>query len=182
MANFHIVGRTSHLGTVQKTFNWQVSIPKPNSVTGVDEWTDSLLLRARSASIPGTTITAMDSQFMGMKQFFAGNAELEHTLAIEFEEFEDQRMLKFLNAWTQSMFNTQDAQNGGGGNYKSKNDYCVDLELTLFASDTSKLEKKIIFHNCWLQSISASELAYGDAGGVKMSTTFQWDYFTIDNS
>lgn len=179
--NLHIVGRSSHLGVIQKTYNWQVRIPKPRGVQS-PEWEEDLLLRARSASIPGSTITTIESMFMGMKQHFAGNAELEHTLTVEFEEFEDQKMLKFLNDWIRTIFDTQNDTFGGGGNYETKADYCVDLELILFASNKEKLERKITFHNCWLQAVAAADLAYGDAASVKYSTTFQWDYYTIDRA
>ena len=37
--NLHIVGRSSHLGVIQKTYNWQVRIPKPTGVNSV-EWVE----------------------------------------------------------------------------------------------------------------------------------------------
>ncbi len=179
--NLHIVGRTSNMGAVQKTYNWQVRIPKPRGVES-PEWEEDLLLRARTASIPGAQINAIESTFMGMKQFFAGNAEMEHQLAVEFEEFEDQKILVYMNEWLRTIFDFQNAQNGGGGSVSNKEDYCVPVELILFDGKTDKLSKKITFHNCWLQNLNSVSLAYGDSASVKYPANFQWDYYTVDRA
>lgn len=179
--NLHIVGRSSHLGSVQKTYNWQVRVPKPTGVNA-PEWEEDLLLRARSAAIPGAQINAIESQFMGMKQFFAGNAELEHQLSVEFEEFEDQKVLEFLNGWISTIFDFQNAQGGGGGQVTKKEDYAVDVELIMYSSDREKLEKKVTFHNCWLQNLNSVSLSYGDSASVKYPANFQWDYYTVDRA
>ena len=181
--NFHIVGRTADIRDVQRTYNWQVQIPAPTAIAGA--WpADDLLLRARSAAIPGITINTIESSFMGMKQHFAGNATLEHTLAIEFEEFEDQKVLSYLNEWTKAMFDTQTATDGGGAitAAEKKSDYAVDVTLDLYANNKEKLDKKITFHGCWLQNIGSVALAYGDAASVKYACTFQWDYYTLDKA
>jgi len=182
--NNHIIGRTSNIGDVQRTYNWQVVIPKPVGVTTAPEWDGDLLLRARSAAMPGVTINAIESTFMGMKQFFSGNAELEHTLAIEFEEFEDQKVFTYLNAWIATIFDTQNIAQGGGSavNVDGKSDYAIQLELYLYKNNTDKMPKKITFHNCWLQNIGSATLTYGDSSSVKIPATFQYDYYTIDKS
>lgn len=181
--NFHIVGRTSHIGDVQRTYNWQVSIPKPIAVSAPD-WEEDLLLRARSAAIPGVTINQIESSFMGMKQQFAGNATLEHSLAVEFEEFEDQKILEYLNLWSRSIFDTQNVTNGGGAftAAESKADYSVTLTLNMFKNNRESTPKKILFHNAWLQSYSSVSLGYGDASSVKYPATFYWDYYTIEDA
>ena len=179
--NFHIVGRTSNLGTVQKTYNWQIRISKPSGVLGTD-WTSDLLLKAKTASIPGVTINNIESMFMGMKQNYAGNATLEHTLSVEFEEFEDQKVHGYLHAWVNTIFDSQSVQDGGGGSVANKSDYATTIELQLYSSDRKKLPKKITFHNAWIQNVAQVDLSYGDAGAVKFSTTFQWDYYTVDST
>lgn len=182
--NNHIIGRMSNMPDVQKTYNWTVLIPKPTGVTTAPEWDGDLELRARSAALPGITINAIESQFLGMKQFFSGNAELEHTLAIEFEEFEDQKVFRYMNAWAAAIFDTQNIAQGGGAavNVESKADYAVQLELFLYKNNTDKLDRKIVFHNCWIQNIGSAALTYGDSSAVRIPCTFQYDYYTLERS
>ena len=184
--SFHINGRAGKFGDVLKTYNWQVSFSShPGNTDG-----DDMTFKARSAAIPGTTINNIESSFMGMKQHFAGNATLEHTLAIEFEEFEDSKVLKYLTNWQEFIFSTQKANSSGdlGGKSAStgKNTgafpYSTTATLTLYKANGEASNTKINFHNCWLQSFTSVSLAYGDAGSVKYPATFYWDWYEVVNS
>jgi hypothetical protein len=179
-SNMHISRLKSIQADVQRTYNWEVIIEKPAGLSG-DFWEDdTLILRARSAMIPGSTITPIESTFMGMKQYFAGNSELEHVLAIEFEEFEDQKLGKLLNAWQRIIFDAQTDKLGEGDTVASKADYIApEFKLRMLKQDGEPMDEAIVFENCWLQNFASVQMAYGDASAVRYSCSFQWDYYKL---
>lgn len=164
---------------------WEVRIGKPAILSslpvGQNLFTDEMLLRARTATIPAAQVTTLETDFMGMKQFYAGNTTLGHTLSIDFDEFEDQKIYKYLYEWTNAIFNFSNEQAGGrrviGAADKEK--YSTDIELKLLKGDGEQLGKKIKFVNAWIQSFNEGSLAYGDASKITYSATFQYDYFKL---
>lgn len=183
MNNMHIANRMSNIDKdVQRTYNWEVDITVPVSIKDkTDILNDDITLRARNVTIPGSTTTAIQSDFMGMKQYFAGASELEHTLAIEFEEFEDMSVSKLLNAWQRACYDDQNLDNNE--TQSSKSGYTAEsFVLRFFDQNGSALPKKIEFHGIWLQSFASVSLSYGDSAAVKYPATFQWDYYTITDS
>lgn len=181
-SNMHISRLKSIDADVQRTYNWEVIVQEPPGLAGLGQgfWEDNTItLRARSAMIPGSTTNAIESTFMGMKQFFAGNSELEHVLAIEFEEFEDQKLGKLLNAWQRIIFDSQ-TDKDGGDTVSSKAAYCSpQFELRMLKQDGEPMDQSIIFENCWLQNFASVQMAYGDSSSVKYSCSFQWDYYKL---
>lgn len=185
MPNYHIVGKLGNFADVQKNNMWEIRIGKPAILkslpVGAGTFTDELLLRARTATIPAATVTTLETDFMGMKQFYAGNTTLQHTLSIDFDEFEDQKSYKYLYEWTNAIFNWTDETNGGhrviGAADKSK--YATDIELKLLKGDGEQMGKKIKFINAFITTFNEASLAYGDASKITYSATFQYDYFKL---
>ena len=165
---------------VQRTYNWEVDITLPKLISSTTG-TEDLTLRARNASIPGSTVNAIQSDFMGMKQFFAGNSELENNLSIEFEEFEDQLLLNVLSKWqsiTYDHFNT--ASNSSASTKTGAKGYAAEsFILRFFDQGGENLGKAIKFHGIWLQSYQSVQVSYGDSNAIKFPTTWQWDYYEI---
>tara|TARA_R110001606_G_scaffold88448_6_gene199274 strand:- start:1936 stop:2484 length:549 start_codon:yes stop_codon:yes gene_type:complete len=178
-SNMHISRLKSIAADVQRTYNWEVIVQQPAGLSG-DFWEDdTITLRARSAMIPGSTTNAIESTFMGMKQFFAGNSELEHTLNIEFEEFEDQKLGKLLNAWQRIIFDAQ-TDSGSGDTVSEKAAYCSpQFKLRMLKQDGEPMDEAIIFENAWLQNFASVQVSYGDSSSVKYSCSFQWDYYKL---
>lgn len=179
-SNMHISRLKSIAADVQRTYNWEVIVQEPAGLTGSGFWEDdTLTLRARSATIPGSTVNTIQSDFMGMKQFFAGNSELEHVLNIEFEEFEDQKVGKLLNAWQRIIYDAQN-DNNNGETVSDKSQYVSpEFKLRMLRQDGEPMDEAIIFENCWLQNFASVQMAYGDSSSVKYSCTFQWDYYKL---
>ena len=182
-SNMHISRLSTIDADVQRTYNWEVNVTIPPGLESLGftqgELDSTITLRARSAMIPGSTVTPIESTFMGMKQYFAGNAELEHVLSIEFEEFEDQKLGKLLNAWQRIICDTQ-SDKGDGDTVVSKSDYCSpEFKLTMLKQDGEALPQSVIFVNAWLQNFASVQVAYGDSSSVKYSCSFQWDYYKL---
>lgn len=176
----HIVGRTSHLPDPQRDYNWNIFVPKPNCVNVWDP--NGLTLRAQTASIPGKQIAAIETAFMGMKQYFSGNPQLDGTLAVEFLEFEDRNVDKWLRAWLEAIYGTENALNGGHAiaSASKKSEYAVDIVLTI-KNQTGDDNQTIRFKNAWIQNVAAVSLSYPGGSAVKYSATFQYDYYETVN-
>ena len=173
MANFTAAGRLKDLPDIQKNYMWELFIP---SIEDLDQ--DDMVIRCRTASIPGRTIAPIESNFMGTKQFYPGKSKYTGNLAIQLEEFEDQKVHQALHSWMQSIFD-YDPKSGTAGQSKAagKNDYSVDVTLKLYKGDGSDVDKKIRFYNCWPTSVGDAALDYAGPDSVKYDVTFQFDYW-----
>ena len=79
MANFTIENRMKKLPDIQRTWMWELLIPAIANVTGgIMGDVDDLIIRVRSAVIPGRQIESMTSEFMGMKQYFPGKTTFKY--------------------------------------------------------------------------------------------------------
>lgn len=178
MANFTIDGRLKNLPDVQKNYMFEIRIPHD----GFDSFSDEgLLIRARTAVIPGRDNTPIESHFMGTKQVFPGKTEFTGALQITFDEFEDQMITTAINEWQQMIFD-YNPQSGTAGAQKvpSKRDYTKTVTLVMYRSNGTQLDKKIKFYNCWPKTIDDAQLDMQSSDKVQRSVTFQYDYWLLD--
>jgi hypothetical protein len=149
-------------------------------VTGGKANTEDLIIRCRTASIPGRGFDSIESNFMGMKQFFPSKPTFSNTLAVTIEETEDQKVGKALYAWRQKIFDVDPASpKAGVSSGLVKRDLAKDIFLLMYRYNGSSFEKKIKFVNAWIQNVDDVGLDYAGNDAVKYSVTFQYDFWVL---
>ena len=174
--SFSIDNRMSDLPDIQRQYLYELEIPALDGITQ-----DDMILRVRSAVIPQRGIEVIESNFMGMKQFFPGKPTFSHTLTVDFEEFEDQKVLQYFYAWFEKM-NVLDPNNDQSGVAKKSEDkksISEDITLKMYSFDGTKLEKKIKFVKAYPETFADSTLGYANNDSVKMNVTFRFDYWLL---
>jgi hypothetical protein len=172
---FHTKNALANLPDPQKGWAWELYIPNIAELK-----MDEMLVRCRTAAIPGRTFEVMESIFMGTKQFFPGKETTERTLTVQMEEFEDQRTYKQLQSWADTIFDyNPDSATAGRRKAPKKSGYSVNVSLQLYKANGEKMDKKIVFYNAWPNSISAPALDYNATDSVKFDVVFQYDYYKI---
>lgn len=175
ITNFTSVGTFAGKPDIQVDYLWSVFINRPRAVSDWPAGNDGMIVRARTAVIPGRSHTAIESFFLGTKQSYPGRSEYPGTFSVQFEEFQDQVVLSALNAWNQAIFDIKTGKRVSN----LKKDYTTDIILTCFGTDGVELPKKIKFKNAWIQSTGDVSLSYEGNGAVKYDVTFQYDYWEL---
>jgi hypothetical protein len=177
LTNFTSDGVFQGKPDVQVDYLWELYIPKPRRVdSGWDASSDGMIVRVRSAVIPGFTTGTIESYFLGTKQFYPGRTDFDGTFAAQFEEFQDQKVLTAITAWKNAIFNRETGERVSN----RKSDYCCDVVLTCYGTDMKPLPKKIRFVNAWIQAVGSVALSYEGSGAIKYETTFQYDYPVVE--
>lgn len=177
---FTVQERMSHLPDVQKSYMFELYIPAFTdlSADGQGVTDEDLIIRAKTATIPGRDHEMLESVFMGTKQYFVGKATYSSTLEVSFDEFEDQKMTKYFKAWQQRLFN----QETGHMEVSTKSQYTKNIVLYLYKGDGTPLEKSIVFVNAWPKTTGDSALDMAGAEKVTRSATFQYDFWKLIDS
>jgi len=183
--SFHIDQRLGSLPDPQKTWTWELAISDISSIVpGLTS--DDLTIRCRSASLPGRGSETIESSFFGMKQKFASKPTFGMTLAVSFEEFEDQKMSKALYAWNNKIFDTNfsSAQAGGSQAVQKRSiagklGYATNIFLNQYTYDRTKLEKSVKFFNAFPQDVGDVGLDYAGSGSVIYNVTFSYDRWEL---
>lgn len=175
---------------IQRTFMWEVWFKGIGTALGLpSDMEDTIILHARSASIPARGNDEIESNFGGMKQFFPGKPTFgSNDTTIEFEETEDQTVTSFLYTWNEMIFGTNSTDAsinrlGHSNGVRKRDSYTCDIELIPFKygpqSGSDKLPYKFVFKNAWLSNVGEVSLAYADSGAVKYSATFKFDFWEL---
>jgi len=179
--NFHIIGRTGHLPDVQRNNLWELDIDTPKCISPSVWNASEMILKARKAKIPSKDVSDITTDFMGMKQHYAGDAkDLESTLEVDFQEFEDQNVRKALFAWSEAIWQVQNSKQDSAGHSSaaSKKEYSTTITMTLYKNNSEKAGV-VKFYNAWLKTIGAVDLGYDSTDSIKYSATFVYDYYDI---
>lgn len=181
MPNFTIEGRLKGLKDIQRPWMFELVIPDASVLTNGIANTEDLIIRCRTASIPGRGFDTIESNFMGMKQFFPSKPTFSNTLAVSIEETEDQKVGKLLYAWRQKIFDVDpQSVKAGSSTGLVKRDLAKDIFLLMYKYDGTSFEKKIKFVNAWPQNVDDVGLDYAGGGeSVKYSVTFQYDFWLL---
>jgi len=171
MANQTFEGRLASLGDIQKTYMWELYIP---SIEELD--TDDMLLRVRSAQIPGRTIEQITSFFMGTQQKFPGKTTYTETFTTLFEEFEDRKVFKAINSWMDYIFNYSPSDSNGGAASGDKKALSKTITLRMLSTQNEKIGE-VKFFGCWPQNIAEVEMSYEAGEAVKHTVTWSFDFW-----
>lgn len=178
MANFTIDGRMKNLPDIQRQYNFELLVP---NIGDFDQ--DDMILRVRTATIPSRAVEVIESNFMGMKQFFPGKALFTNTLVVQYEEFEDQKVTTQLYDWQQKLFDVDpDSRTAGSGQESGKRNVTRDISLVMYGYNGKKLKKKIVFYNAFVENVGDSALGYANNESVKYDVTFRFDYWKLINA
>lgn len=181
MPNFTIEGRMKTMKDVQRTWMWELIIPAADLGLGVGVSNEDLIIRCRSAVIPGRGNDPITSNFVGMQQFFFGKPTFGgNTFAVTLEETQDQKVTNFLYAWQQKIFDIElNSNTAGQSQVPNKRDAAKDIFLDCYAYDGGNLEKKFKFVNAWPTTVDPVTMDYTGNDSVKFSVTFQFDFWSL---
>lgn len=182
MPNFHIEGRQKAMKDIQRNFLFEVSIPEISSIVTSITDEEEFIIRAKTASIPSKSITPIESYFMSQKSLWAGRQELSHTLTVDFEETEDQKILNAMYEWQNIFINMKDDDAEGGhaklGTTK-RNGQTTNIFLKMYKYNGEMCENMIKFVNGWVSDVSEVGLDYSGNESVRFSVTFSYDYWNL---
>lgn len=181
MAQFTVEGRLKGLRDVQRTWLWELVIPEIANVTaGEMKNVEDLIVRCRSASIPARGNEGVQSNFMGMSQWFPGKPTFPQTFDVTIEETEDQIVHKALTKWQDVIFNVDPTSPMGGSSTRPlKRDMAKDIYLIMYKYNQDEMEKKIRFYNAYPENVGEVALAYSDNASVSFSCTFKYDFWRL---
>jgi len=181
MANLTIEGRAKTLPDIQRTWMWELIIPSIADVTdNIMGDVEDLVIRARTASIPARGNEPIESQFIGMKQFFPGKPTFGNTFEVTIEETEDQIVHRALTNWQNLIFNiSPNAVDGGQSLRPLKRDVAKDVYLLMYRYNGDEMRERIRFYNCFVQNVGDVAMAYSDNAAVQFSCTFQFDFWSF---
>lgn len=180
MANFTIEGRMKTLPDVQRGWMWELLIPAIADVTGgIMSDVEDLIIRTRSAVIPGRTIEAMTSEFMGMKQYFPGKTTFTSTFTTSIEETQNQIVWKALKYWQNQIYLVDPvAPTGGASQRPTKRSVAKDIFLIEYSYDGKPLDGKVRFYNAYPEGVGDVTISYEAAEQVKYDVTWRYDFWT----
>lgn len=189
MPDFTIEGRRiKKLPDVQKVWLWELVISNITDLIdiGASELEDDLIIRARTASIPGRGIEQITSNFMGMAQLFPGRPTFGRSISVQFEETQEQLISKFLYAWNEALYTVTPGEDSAGVSTKAtKRELTKTMYLNMYASGGTNdkiLEKRIKFWNAWPSTVTDVGLNYTTTDSVKYDCTFSFDFWTLEST
>lgn len=147
---------------------------------------DEMLLRAKTATIPGKSFGELTTEFMGSKLVYPGKATVDGDLSIQFDEFQDMKISKILHRWSNLMFNHAidediDATGITGGAYSNYlKDYSATIIVDIYDSTlTNKLPISYKFRFAWPKEIASAELNMDGDSKLTRSVTFKYSTFEV---
>jgi hypothetical protein len=180
MPQFTIEGRMKQLPDIQRNFLFEVVVPGITDVTTAINQED-LIIRVRSAVIPQRGNEPIESNFMGMKQFFPGKPTFSNSLNIVCEETEDQKITKALYDWQQKIFDINPSSpTAGSSQVPVKRRACKDIFLLMYKYNGTELEKKVRFVNAFPETVDDVSLGFAENAAVQYSVTFRFDYWVLE--
>lgn len=183
-SSFHIDKRLNRLPDVQRTYNWELMVPRINEVCDTITDPEDFIIRTRSVTLPSRGNEPIESFFLGMKQVFSGRPIFTNIITVLMEEFEDQAVLQALYEWQENVFSVDVNGTTGGASKKAqkRNGYATDMYINTYKQDHSALPKTIKCVNCWPSQVDEVSLDFQAQESVKYSVSFSFDYWVPENS
>lgn len=185
MAQFAIESRLKNLPDAQRNFMFELIIPGIGAVTdGIMKKDEDLAVRVRSAVIPSRGNDPIESNFMGMKQFFPGRPSFGgNTFDVTIEETEDQIVHRAITAWQNQIFNIRLSDPTNGASLRPlKRQLTRDVYLLEYKYNQELMTNKVHYYNAFVQNVGDVSLDYSGGELVRYSVTFQYDFWDFENS
>jgi len=165
MGNMSVNNLKANLSNPARSYLWDIIIP--NMVGGGE--TETVMLRAQSATIPGRTQGAIPVPY---KQtggiMFPGKLGYAHTWACTFIEGEDRKVFDSFYAWLQNI--VHDVDNVGIGDISVKQDIILQM-LSTKGNEWMKI--KLI--GCYPREVGDVALTYADEATINFAVTWSFD-------
>lgn len=156
---------------------------------------NAITIRARQAKWAGKQFDELSTIFMGSKVNYPGMPKVDGDLKIQFDEFQDTRVITFFSSWMNLIFNSNfngvDSYDGdiagkitqGGSLSSAKKDYSCDISVYITDSTTNyEVPVYCKFYNCFPKEFADISLDSTQNGSVKPDITFKYDYFEYKSS
>ena len=178
--NFTIEGRRKlDMPDIQRAWMWELCILDIGDVTDHIMDVEDLIVRVRTAVIPGRQIESMTSEFMGMKQYFPGKTTFASTFTSTIEETQDQMVWKALKYWQNQIYLVDPKVPAGGASQRpTKRSIAKDIFLIEYGYNGEPLDEKVRFYNCYPEGVGDVTISYESADQVKFDVTWKYDFWT----
>lgn len=154
------------VGNPQRAYEWEVSLTT-NSIGG----NVSLLnRRAKSVSIPETSVDTIIINYKSRKAHYAGRSASPSTVTIVFWEDEDQNVYQFFKNWMEDKLT--DSEVGGG---VTADQYTADMFIKTLAHDSTTPTGTFRLTRVFPISIGDIQLSYDQSEHMEVSVTFSFD-------
>jgi hypothetical protein len=164
MADMGINSLKNNVTNPARTYLWEVIFANPLGGN-----TDTLLLRARSTSIPGRSVGDIHLPYKGTGGVeYPGKLTFPHDWSCTFVESEDGKTWNALYDWSQKIVN---AETGTSGLIIK-----TDVYLNLLNTDGSSRDK-IKLVGAYIKNIADVALDYGGEALVNIVATWRYDYW-----
>jgi hypothetical protein len=183
MANFTIENRLGLIKDIARSWLYELIIPDIKTVTNnvIDQ--EGLIVRVKSAVIPGRSIELIESVYLGMKQLFPGKPSFTNSLALSIDETEDQIVLKAINEWQQNIFDIDNLSPTGGYSKKpNKRSMTTKVILRMYAYNGVKLPNDFVMYNCFPSSRDDITLSMESNDKVQVPLTLSFDFWKLEPS
>lgn len=179
---------TSNLANTRdlaKSYLFQVIFePEEGSSVAAIMNTDSLTLKARSATLPAKSFGELTTEYLGTKLVFPGKATIDGEFTVKFDEFQDMEISKVFHAWQQLIFNhgfRNDFAQGdvtGGASSNRMTDYTSMIRIRLWDSALKEvLPIEYRFYYCFPKETQAFEMDMEGDSKIQRSITFRYSTF-----
>lgn len=183
MGLFHIEDRLKNAPDIVRSYNWEVIIPDIGSVSESVKDIDDLVVRARITELPSRGVEKIESNFVGMKQFFPGKPTFSNQIPITFEEFEDQLVSKAMYEWANKIFDVRsNSPTGGVAQVDKKREIAKDIIINQFDYNGENLQRSYKLFNCFIENIEAISLDYTSNESIKIPVVFSYDFWELIKS
>lgn len=166
MSDFHI-NKLTPLGDVARSYLFEINIPNIEQLDQAD-----MLIRAKTASIPGKTAEPLEVFFKGMKKKIPGKVQSTDTVEFSFVEYDDFKVSKAFNSWMNSIF---DIEKTGLASTNIIKDLQKNVEIVMFNVAGDRIAS-VMLHNAWPSAIADVSLAYDGAESILQSITMTCDF------
>lgn len=158
------------------------------TATGDDAGT-TLMLRARSITLPKKTISKINTQYMGSKRNYPGRTTTDSDVTVKFDEFQDLATQRFFFEWQNAIYNhavpagpkgvSQFSIEPGGAVSDFIAQYTAEVEVHLYDSALkNELSNYWVFYDVF--PIDSGTVSLDAEGDGKVSPEIQFNYNTWD--
>ncbi len=156
---------------------FEVNVNYPGYTGGQKEMTNFM---CRAASLPGSTIAAVEVPFRGRIIKLAGDRTFEPWQLTVYNDTTFEVRDAF-EAWMDGM-NTHAGNSAERANNNGVGTYATNMEV-IQLNQLGEGVKTYFLKNCFPTNVSAIDLDYSQAGEIEQFTvTIEYDYWTNDNT
>lgn len=160
-----------------------------------DNGNEEFMLRCKKVSLPKKSFgTPIETNYMGSKKTYPGRAEVNGTVTLEFDEFQDLVTSRMLHQWQSLIYDHSINEDGGdighngtqlsgGAASNFLKDYSCKIKVVLYDSTLKKkLDLSWVMYQCWPNELSDVSLDMSSSEKITRSCTFNYNTFQMLSS